>query len=167
MSRSTSLKALAAQARTRWQGLEARERRLVGLMLVVVGLALLWWVGLAPALRTLREAPPRIAALQGQLQQMQRWAAESATLKSATPVTPDQSRRALEAAVGRLGAGARLSVLGDRATVTLQGVRGDALWAWLAEVRATARARPVEAQLTHGGSGYSGSVVLQLPGEGS
>ena len=36
-----------------WARLDARERRLVAIAATVVGLALLWWVGLAPALRTL------------------------------------------------------------------------------------------------------------------
>ena len=38
---------------------------------------------------------------------------------------------------------------------------------WLGEVRGAARARPVEAQLTRAANGYSGSLVLQLPGAGA
>lgn len=163
-SSTAALQALTGQARARWKALDDRERRLIGGAGILVLAALVWWVGLAPALRTLREAPPRIAELDGQMQQMQRWAAESAALQSATPVTPAQAGRALDAAVGRLGPAAKVNVLGDRATVTLQGVKGDALWAWLAEMRSAARARPVEAQLTLGGGAYSGTVVLQLPG---
>jgi general secretion pathway protein M len=35
---------------------------------------------------------------------------------------------------------------------------------WLAEARAGARARPVEAQLSRGALGFNGSVVLSLGG---
>ena len=38
------------------------------------------------------------------------------------------------------------------------------LAAWLAEVRSAARARVVEATLTRGPQGYSGSVVVALGG---
>jgi general secretion pathway protein M len=36
------------------------------------------------------------------------------------------------------------------------------LQAWLTEVRSAARARPVEAQLQRGPTGFSGSIVLSL-----
>src|SRR5574343_124498 len=73
--------------------------------------------------------------------------------------------RTLQEATRRLGAGARLALPGDRATVTLQGVDGAALAAWLGEVRSAARARVVEAQLTRNAAGqYQGTVVLGLAG---
>ena len=60
----------------RWQALAERERVLLWLGGTVLGLALLWWVGLAPAWRTVRAAPQKIEALDLQLQDMQRLAAE-------------------------------------------------------------------------------------------
>ena len=65
-----------------WARLGARERRLAALAATVVGLALLWWLGLAPALRTLREADSQRAALQVQAQQMQRLKTEAEALKA-------------------------------------------------------------------------------------
>jgi general secretion pathway protein M len=53
-------------------------------------------------------------------------------------------------------------VQGNRAVLTLNGVGPGALREWLAEARAGARARPVEAQLNRGPQGFSGSVVLQI-----
>jgi len=41
------------QLRARWAALELRERRMVAIAAALVALALLWWVALAPALRTL------------------------------------------------------------------------------------------------------------------
>ncbi|HEY1393543.1 MAG TPA: type II secretion system protein GspM, partial [Methylibium sp.] len=65
-------------------------------------------------------------------------------------------------ATERLGQAARLAVQGDRATLTLNGVSGDALVAWLDGARHAARARPIEAQLARSGTGYSGTLVLAL-----
>ena len=64
----------------------------------------------------------------------------------------------------RLGDKARVVVAGDRATATFTGVSGSELQGWLAEARGTARARPLEAQLTRGAAGYSGTLVVALGG---
>ena len=58
------------QLKARWAALEARERRLVIAAATLVALALLWWIALAPALRTLSAAPAEHAQLDAQLQQM-------------------------------------------------------------------------------------------------
>lgn len=111
-----------------WARLGARERRLAALAATVVGLALLWWLGLAPALRTLREADSQRAALQVQAQQMQRLKTEAEALKALPRLSRDEALRALEAAVKqRLGATGQLSVVGDRANVALKETPADAL----------------------------------------
>ncbi|PPE70452.1 type II secretion system protein M [Caldimonas thermodepolymerans] len=156
-----------AQAAARWAALGARERRLVlaaGLLLVV---ALVWWVGLQPALRTLREAPPRIAQLDEELRVMRGLAAESQQLKSAPTINQGQAVRALQAATERLGPAGRLNVQADQATLTLQSAPAEAVLGWLGEARSAGRARVVQAQLVRSGDGYNGTVVLALPGGGS
>ncbi|HEX6363118.1 MAG TPA: type II secretion system protein M, partial [Albitalea sp.] len=57
---------------------------------------------------------------------------------------------------------ATIAFQGDRATLTLSGVSGEALREWLGEARSAARARPVDVQLTRTGSGYAGLVVVTL-----
>ena len=69
---------------------------------------------------------------------------------------------ALKAATTRLGDKARLTVQGERATVTVSGINGDTLRSFLTEVRGSARARPVEAQLVRNARGYDGTLVLSL-----
>ena len=44
------------QLKARWATLEVRERRMVYAAAALVALALLWWIALAPALRTLSAA---------------------------------------------------------------------------------------------------------------
>ena len=54
----------------RWKGLAPRERLALLVVAWVLSLLLLWLVGVQPALRTLREAPAQIDAVDSQLQAM-------------------------------------------------------------------------------------------------
>ncbi len=150
--------------RERWRALSARERRTVLIAAVVLGAFVLWALAIQPAWRSLRDVPAQRDALELQLQQMRVLAAEVQQLRSAPAQSAEQSAAALRAASERLGPKARLSLQGERAVLTLNGVSGAQLREWLAEARAGARARPVEAQLTRGAQGFSGSVVLALGG---
>jgi general secretion pathway protein M len=155
-----------AALRERWRGLGARDRRLGLLALAVLGAFLSWTVAIQPAWRTLRDAPVQRDLLDLQLQEMRILAAEAQQLRNAPALGAEQSNAALRAASERLGTKARLSQQGDRAVLTLNGVSSAQLREWLAEARAGARARPVEAQLSRGAQGFTGSVVLSL-GAGS
>lgn len=158
------LKALRTEASQRWASMPPRERMGVTLAGVTIAIALVWMVGVAPAMRALREAPVQIDALDLQLQSMQRMAMEARELRGAAPVPTTQAAQALKSATDRLGDKGRLAVQGDRATLTLNGVTGETLRAWLTEARSGARARPVEAQLTRGPQGYAGTVVMSIGG---
>lgn len=163
--------------RTRWQALAPRERSLVLGATLLVAAALLWWWALAPALRTLREAPARHAELDAQLERVQALAAEAQQLQADASTRPSQSdaQRALQSASASLGNAVRTSFVGDRATVRLQGVPANALAPWLAQVRGNARSVPVEAHLTRSavpppqaGAApteplWEGSIVLSMP----
>lgn len=149
-----------------WAGLARRERRLIGSAAALVALALLWWVALAPAIRTLQRAPAQIDAAEAQLQQMQRLATEARDLRAVTPVPADQAANVLKAATTRLGDKGRLSLQGDRAVLTVAGVSSVALRDWLAEARSGARARTIEANLSRGTTGLTGTVVVGM-GTGS
>lgn len=155
---------LLAGGRTRWAAFAPRERRLLSLAAAVLGLFLLWTLAVAPAWRTLRSAPAQLDALDAQLQQMQAQAAEAGRLRGAPPVPLDQAQAALSAATERLASPAsKLSLQGERALLSLKGVSALQLSAWLAEARAGARARVVEATLTQTGPGtYDGSLTLAL-----
>lgn len=158
--------AFTAPLGARWRALGARERRLATLAAWVVGVALAWFVAVAPAWRSVSSAPARLDQLDAQLQQMQRLAGEARALRGAPAVGAVQSQAAVKAASDALGGAARLQLAGDRATVTFTNASGAQLRQWLAEVRGAGRARPVEASLTRGAQGYSGSIVLALPGGG-
>lgn len=148
----------------RWAALGARERLWLSAAAGLIGALLLWTIAIQPAWRTVREAPARIELQGAQLQTMQRLAAETAELRTIAPVATAQADAALQGATDRLGEGASLLLQGDRATVTVNGLSGDALRDWLIEVRSAARARPTEVQLSRQAEGYSGTVVLSLGG---
>ncbi|MBL8359053.1 MAG: type II secretion system protein M [Rubrivivax sp.] len=154
----------AAAWRAFWQARAPRERLLISVAIAAVAVLLLWTVALQPALRTLRTAPAQIDALDTQLQDMQRLAGEVRELRATPPVTAEQSVAAARASVERLGAKARLVQQGDRLVVTLDTVPTAALREFLLELRQGARARPLEATLTRTAQGFSGTLVLALPG---
>lgn len=161
-SLGAQLRQARAQAAAQWQALGERERVALAAIAVLLGLLLAWSLLLAPALRTLKNAPVELEKVELQLQQMQAQAQEARTLRAAPAVPPAQAQAALTASVAHLGTAARLNMAGDRAVVSLTGVSPEMLQGWLGEVRSAARARPVEAQLTRGPKGYSGTLVLSL-----
>ena len=163
---ASRLGAMTAPLRQRWQALAPRERRIAGWLGWAIGLVLLWFVGIVPAWRSASSAPARLDQLDAQLQQMQRLASEATTLRALPPVGGLQAQAALKSATDALGAAGRLQLGGDRATVTFTNATGTQVRDWLAEARSAARTRPVEANLTRGAQGYSGTVIVQMPGTG-
>ncbi|MEY4753978.1 MAG: hypothetical protein RJA44_1653 [Pseudomonadota bacterium] len=153
---------LRRQLEARWRALAPRERNGLRVALLAVLVLLVWLLGIQPALRTLDRVPQQRAELDRQWEQMQRLAAETQELRQLPPVSSAQAETALRSATGRLGEGARLNIQGERVTVTLQNIEAGALLGWLGELRSAARARVVEATLDRKGSGYSGTIVLNL-----
>jgi len=146
-------------------GLAPRERLAVQVTLWLLGLTLLWWLALAPAWRTLSQAPDRHASLDAQLGEMQHLAATAALLReqaSSQVIGRAAALRAIEVSMATLGSTAQMNVLGDRVSVNLNNVPPQALAQWLAQVRLNARVVPVEAQLNAATApqAWSGTVLL-------
>ncbi len=149
--------------RQRWQAVSPREQHLVLAALLLVLLALLWWVGIAPALGTLHSAQSQRQQLDAQLQQMQRLQVRAQALQAQPRLAPEEARRLLEASVKALGANAQMALTGDRVSVTFKGVSADALAQWLAQARVNARAVPAEARLSRNAAGnWDGVLMLPL-----
>ena len=139
------------QLKARWAALAMRERQMVGGAIALVALALLWWIALAPALRTLAAAPAEHAQLDAQLQQMATLQNRAKALQSQPRLARDDALRALETSVREgLGAGnAQLMTAGgDGATVTLRATPANTVAQWLAQARGNAHAVPREVHLT-------------------
>lgn len=147
-----------------WGRLATREQRLVLLMLAVVALALLWFVAIAPAVRTLRSAPAQIDALEGQWQSMQALAAQARTMQGRPPLGRDEALRELEASTRqRLGGSAQVTATGDRVTVLLKDAPPQMLAPWLSQARLKARVVATQTNLTRTPLGWDGTLVFNLP----
>lgn len=190
---TSAMASAVAPVRARWTALAPREQSLVTGAAAVVLLALLWWVAVAPALRTLQGAETQRRTLEVQWQTMQNLLVQARLLQAQPGVNQSDALRALESSVKQsLGASAQLTVVGDRATVTVRAVSAEALAQWLAQARINARALPSEARLVRAsaptpvsppttptapgaavvarpagtdemGAFWSGSMVLSLP----
>lgn len=171
-------KAELAQLRTRWAALAPRERGMLGLAVGLVALALLWWIALAPAIKTLAGAREEHAKLDAQLLKMTTLQAQAKTLQALPRANRAEAVKALEDGVrANLGAAAQLQQQGGSEGVNLQlrGVPADALAQWLAQARGNARAVPREVHLTRSASAepapadgakarWDGTLVMSLPG---
>ncbi|SFO87469.1 general secretion pathway protein M [Variovorax sp. OK605] len=151
------------QLKARWGALEARERRMVAAAVALVALALLWWIALAPALRTLAAAPAEHAKLDAQIQQMATLQNRATALQSQPRLNRDDALRALETSV-RDGLGTSNAQLmtsgGDgAATVSLRAAPAATVAQWLGQARGNAHAVPREVHLTRAPSGNTANTA--------
>jgi general secretion pathway protein M len=153
------------QLRAHWAALAPREQALVAGALLLVGLALLWWIALGPAVATLRSADAQNRALDVQLQQMRRMQAQAKLMQSQPRQSYDDAMRQLESAIHEhLGVTARYNIAGERVSVNLTNTPAPGLARWLSQVRTNARAIPGEAKLTRNAAGnWDGTLVVTLP----
>jgi general secretion pathway protein M len=159
-----ALRAAWAPWQLRWSQTSAREQTWARLAALLALGALVWLIGIAPALRTLRTAQDEAPQLRAQLQTMRLLQDQARALQAQAAAQPSQDTQGLlEAALPTLGGPARLVLTGDRATVNLEGSSADALIQWLAQVRLNAQALPLELHLGQKKGQWSGSVVLLLP----
>lgn len=156
---------MTAPLTARWAALAPREKLLVSTAAALVAVALLWWVGVAPALQTLRSAPAQHRSLDAQLQRMQALQAQAQALQAQPKQGHDEALRALEQTIRqRFGTTARYSISADRVSITLTAAAPDTLAQWLTQARVNARALPAEARLTRNAAGqWDGTLVMTLP----
>lgn len=147
-----------------WRQLKLSERRLILTATWLIVAALLWWLAIAPALKTLKEAPAQHRALDTQLQNMRTLSAEAKNLQTQPKLGLDDAQKALQSTVTqRFGATAQLNLTGERASLTLKNASAQELALWLTQARVNARALPSEAKLNRHGDFWDGTMVLTLP----
>jgi general secretion pathway protein M len=147
----TRIDALEARWQAWWPELEAREQRLIAIGTALVALVLLWWIALAPALRTLSSASAEHASLDAQLQQMTQLQTQAKALQAQPRANRNDALRALETSVREsFGPNAQLQSAGngEGVTVAMRGAPAESLAQWFAQARSNARAVPREAHLT-------------------
>ena len=150
------------QLQARYAKLDARERQMVVVIAGLLAFLLVWLILVRPAWKTLDEAPALREQADAQLLQMQAISNEAKQLRALPPVPQPVAEQVLKSATDDLGGKAKISVQGDRATLSVTGINGEDLRKWLLQARGGARARPVEATLTRAGEGYNGTLVVAI-----
>ena len=164
------MKALRAQAFSRWQALSPREQRGVSVLGALLSVWLFWSIAIAPALNTLRDSDNRHAQIGQQQAHMLALQHQAQALQTRTPLSRDEALRSLQSLTP--GALMQLNVQGDSVSVQLKSVQAPTLANWLTQARSQAQALPVEAHLTRSNAANSavvwdGSLVLSLPSRGA
>lgn len=150
------------QLRARYAKLDARERQMVLVIAGALAFLAIWLLLVRPAWTTLDDAPALRAQADAQLLQMQAISSEARQLRALPPVPQSVAEQVLKSATDDLGGKAKLALQGERATLSVTGINGEDLRAWLIKARGGARARPVEASLTRSGDGYDGTLVVAI-----
>lgn len=153
---------------TRWAQLAPKERMGISIAVALVVFAALWLAVVGPGLQQWRMAEAKARVLDAQLQQMQTLQAQAQSIQAQPALAHDDAVRALKLATQQiLGGSAQISVVGDRASVTLQNAQPQALAQWLTQARLNARSVPFEARLTRapnpGPVLWNGSLTMALP----
>jgi general secretion pathway protein M len=163
---------LRAALSSRWAALAPREQRGVQLAATLVGALLVWWLLLAPPLATLKKVESQRRMLDAQLDSMRALQTRAQALQAQAAVSGAESLASLQTSTAALGAGARLQVVGDQATVTLNKVRADALAQWLVQPASSLRLQPAEVHWIRDAAAtvapdtpatWSGTLVFNLP----
>ncbi len=165
---STSTRTGAWQ--TRWDQLAPKERTGISIAIAIVLIAAVWLTIVGPGLQQWRTAEAKARTLDAQLQQMQTLQAQAQAIQAQPALAYDDAVRALKLATQQaLGATAQISILGDRASVTLQNAQPLALAQWLTQARLNARSAPSEARLSRspdpGPLLWNGSLTMSLPSQ--
>ena len=157
----------------RWQQLSVRERNGISAAAAVLVLALLWQVGLAPALKVWRDSPTRHAQLDRQQAALVALQSQARGLQAQPVLTRQEATQSLTQLTRDLLPGAQLSALADHQRVIVKGVSGASLAQWLSAIRQTAQASVIDLRLQRSPTSsetsaqWDGQITLQLPQRGA
>ena len=167
----------------RWQGLSARERLLVSILLGLFGIWLFISIAISPALRTLNSAQQQRAEVAQQVVQMRALQQRAQELQKTKPLSRDESLRGLQSITPTGNPALQMTIQGDRVLVQLKNLSASQLATWLAQARSNAQALPDEVHISRSNSSsvnassginassnstntttaWDGQIVLRLP----
>jgi len=131
----------------RWAKLSDRERTWVRVAASVLALALLWQIGLAPALGVWQHSPDRRAQLDRQQAELAALQAQVRSLQAQPTLSRQEAQQSLAQLTRDLLPGAQLSGQGDSQRVVLKNVSGTSLAQWLSAIRQSAQTTVTAMQL--------------------
>ena len=132
----------------RWQGLSARERLLVSILLGLFGIWLFISIAISPALRTLNSAQQQRAEVAQQAAQMRALQQRAQELQKTKPLSRDESIRGLQSITPTGNPALQMTIQGDRVLVQLKNLSASQLATWLAQARSNAQALPDEVHIS-------------------
>ena len=131
-----------------WQGLSARERLLVSILLGLFGIWLFISIAISPALRTLNSAEQQRAEVAQQVAQMRALQQRAQELQKTKPLSRDESIRGLQSITPTGNPALQMTIQGDRVLVQLKNLSASQLATWLAQARSNAQALPDEVHIS-------------------
>ncbi len=138
----------ATYGQSRWQGLNARERLLVSLLLGLFGVWLFVSIAISPALRTLNASESQRAEVAQQVVQMRALQQRAQELQKTKPLSRDESIRSLQSITPTGNPALQMTIQGDRVMVQLKNLSASQLANWLAQARSNAQALPDEVHIS-------------------
>jgi hypothetical protein len=136
---------------------------------VLVGGVLVWSVLLSPAVGVLKRAQSQGAALDAELESMQKLQLRARVLQSQSALNPQDSLSALQRVSAMLGNNAKWTVAAGQATLSLQKVPAPLLAQWFAQSGTQGMVPPVQAHLARDSTAvaatWSGTMVYPLPSD--
>ena len=132
----------ATYGQSRWQGLNARERLLVSVLLGLFGVWLFVSIAISPALRTLNASESQRAEVAQQVVQMRALQQRAQELQKTKPLSRDESIRSLQSITPTGNPALQMTIQGDRVMVQLKNLSASQLANWLAQARSNAQALP-------------------------
>ena len=146
-----------------WLRASAREQVALRIAATLLVMALVWWVGLQPALKTLKNTRTQAPVVRAQYEQMLQLQAQAAAMRAQVQQPVSDPKAALQDSISALEKNARVSLAGERATVSFKQARPADLALWLEQVRLKAHSSVLEMHISQAAGLWSGSVVVQLP----
>jgi general secretion pathway protein M len=138
----------ATYGQSRWQGLNARERLLVSVLLGLFGVWLFVSIAISPALRTLNASESQRAEVAQQVVQMRALQQRAQELQKTKPLSRDESIRSLQSITPAGNPALQMTIQGDRVLVQLKNLSASQLATWLAQARSNAQALPDEVHIS-------------------
>ncbi len=138
----------ATYGQSRWQGLNARERLLVSVLLGLFGVWLFVSIAISPAFRTLNASESQRAEVAQQVVQMRALQQRAQELQKTKPLSRDESIRSLQSITPAGNPALQMTIQGDRVLVQLKNLSASQLATWLAQARSNAQALPDEVHIS-------------------
>ena len=140
-----------------------REQTGIRAALLLVGVLLVWRIGVTPGLQVWSMSETRQAALDRQLAEMQSLQQEAKRLSAQTQAGADAALQQLQSLAATLGPDTRVNPQVDQVSIEFKSASPQALADFIMLARTQAQSRAVKAHWQFRQGHWEGQLVLSLP----